>query len=106
MANISPLNPLGYLLKRQYTGSAEVKYRLFKERFARARNLYRKDLFAHYGCVNAIEFSDEGELLVSGKQAWRLAHLCFSYLLLILFIFIYVFFSCCSIRALTHVHHL
>lgn len=68
MANVSVLNPLGYLLKRQYTASGELRHKLFKERFARARNLYRKDLFAHYGCVNAIEFSDEGELLVSGKQ--------------------------------------
>lgn len=68
MANISPLNPLGYLLKRQYTAAGDVRKKMFRERFARAKNLYRKDLFAHYGCVNAIEFSDEGELLVSGMQ--------------------------------------
>ncbi|XP_076063729.1 uncharacterized protein LOC143038430 [Oratosquilla oratoria] len=36
-----------------------------------ARNLYRKDLYAHYGCVNAIEFSKEGELLVSGGDDRR-----------------------------------
>lgn len=68
MAKPSPFNPLGYILKRQYTGSAEVKSKLFKESFSSARNLYRKDLLAHYGCVNAIEFSEEGELLVSGKK--------------------------------------
>ncbi|MPC76484.1 DDB1- and CUL4-associated factor 5 [Portunus trituberculatus] len=33
-----------------------------------SKNLYSKDLYAHYGCVNAIEFSNEGDLLVSGKN--------------------------------------
>lgn len=40
---------------------------LFHERLRIARNLYKKDLVSHYGCVNAIEFSAEGELLVSGE---------------------------------------
>lgn len=67
MAMPSPLNPLGYVINRSYTGSADIKNKLFQERLAKARNLYRKDLLAHYGCVNAIEFSEEGELLVSGE---------------------------------------
>lgn len=67
MARPSVINPLGYVINRPYTGSVEVKNKLLKERLAKARNLYRKDLLAHYGCVNAIEFSEEGELLVSGK---------------------------------------
>lgn len=70
MAKLSLLNPLGYIINRPYTGSVEVKHKLFKERLSKARNLYRKDLLAHYGCVNAIEFSDEGELLISGW--WKL----------------------------------
>ncbi len=28
--------------------------------------LYKKDLLSHYGCVNAIEFSNNGQYLVSG----------------------------------------
>lgn len=31
-----------------------------------AKNLYRKDLFSHFGCVNAIEFSNDGQWLASG----------------------------------------
>ncbi|XP_001848250.2 DDB1- and CUL4-associated factor 5 [Culex quinquefasciatus] len=44
---------------------------LFHERLRIARNLYKKDLVSHYGCVNAIEFSAEGELLVSGGDDRR-----------------------------------
>lgn len=29
--------------------------------------LFRKNLYAHYGCVNAIEFSEDGSLLASGN---------------------------------------
>ena len=36
-------------------------------RLDHSKNLYHKDLYAHYGCVNAIEFSTEGDLLVSGE---------------------------------------
>ncbi|XP_045133185.1 DDB1- and CUL4-associated factor 5-like isoform X1 [Portunus trituberculatus] len=36
-----------------------------------SKNLYSKDLYAHYGCVNAIEFSNEGDLLVSGGDDRR-----------------------------------
>lgn len=28
--------------------------------------LYKKDLFAHFGCVNAIEFNSNGQWLISG----------------------------------------
>lgn len=41
--------------------------RLFKNRLGIARNLYKKDLVNHYGCVNAIEFSEDGNWLVSGE---------------------------------------
>ncbi|XP_068222264.1 DDB1- and CUL4-associated factor 5 isoform X2 [Palaemon carinicauda] len=36
-----------------------------------SRDLYHKDLYAHYGCVNAIEFSASGDLLVSGGDDRR-----------------------------------
>lgn len=67
MVKLSAMNPMGYIMNRQYNERVVIKNKLFKERLVRANNLYRKDLFAHYGCVNAIEFSAEGELLVSGK---------------------------------------
>lgn len=67
MASPSPANPLGYLVKRQYNDRLNINKQLLRERLYSARNLYRKDLLAHYGCVNAIEFSNKGELLASGE---------------------------------------
>ena len=29
--------------------------------------LYQKDLLAHFGCVNAVEFSNDGQFLASGN---------------------------------------
>ncbi|KAF5292282.1 hypothetical protein FQA39_LY03316 [Lamprigera yunnana] len=71
MSKLSSMNPLGYIINRPLKDKLVIKNKLFKERLARAKNLYRKDLFAHYGCVNAIEFSTEGELLVSGGDDRR-----------------------------------
>lgn len=67
MAVPSPINPINYIIKRQYSTSVYIKNELFNKRLASARNLFRKDLLSHYGCVNAIEFSNEGELLISGE---------------------------------------
>lgn len=66
MALPSTINPLRYIIQRQYKDNV-IKNKLFSERFAKAKNLYRKDLLAHYGCVNAIEFSEDGEFLISGQ---------------------------------------
>ena len=33
--------------------------------------LYLQDLLAHYGCVNAVEFSDDGDLMVTGGDDRR-----------------------------------
>lgn len=66
MALPSTVNPLRYIIQRQYKDTI-IKNKLFSERFAKAKNLYRKDLLAHYGCVNAIEFSEDGEFLISGE---------------------------------------
>ncbi|KAK5648903.1 hypothetical protein RI129_003795 [Pyrocoelia pectoralis] len=71
MAKLSSINPLGYIINRPFNDKLVIKNKIFKERLARAKNLYRKDLFAHYGCVNAIEFSTEGELLASGGDDRR-----------------------------------
>lgn len=40
--------------------------KLFKDRLAISKNLFKRDLKSHFGCVNAIEFSKEGEWLISG----------------------------------------
>ncbi|XP_055853379.1 DDB1- and CUL4-associated factor 5 [Episyrphus balteatus] len=45
---------------------------LFRERLRLARNLYKFDLIAHYGCVNAIEFSNGGDFLASGGDDKRI----------------------------------
>lgn len=65
MANIS--NPLPYITKREYGLLHNLKSQLFNKRLNAAKNLYRRDLVCHYGCVNAIEFSSNGELFVSGN---------------------------------------
>lgn len=71
MAEPKPINPISYIVQRQYDTSVYIKNELFNKRLASAKNLFRKDLLSHYGCVNAIEFSNEGELLISGKFRCR-----------------------------------
>lgn len=71
MSEQSIINPLCYVLERQYKNNFFIRSKLFSERLAKAKNLYRKDLSAHYGCVNAIEFSQDDELLVSGGDDRR-----------------------------------
>ena len=41
---------------------------LMDDRLESASYLYNRDLRAHYGCINAIEFSPSGSLMVSGKS--------------------------------------
>jgi len=42
-------------------------YKLISNKLDRKTELlYKRDLLAHYGCVNAVEFSNNGEFLVSG----------------------------------------
>ncbi|XP_055551183.1 DDB1- and CUL4-associated factor 5 [Wyeomyia smithii] len=65
-------NVLGHLVSRQLGDNVQnFSNNLFHERLRIAKNLYKKDLVSHYGCVNAIEFSQEGELLVSGGDDRR-----------------------------------
>ena len=61
-------SPLPHLTSRQLGNSFwNFRQNLYRERLGIAKNLYKKDLIAHYGCVNALEFSIDGNLLVSGK---------------------------------------
>ncbi|GFY50484.1 DDB1- and CUL4-associated factor 5 [Trichonephila inaurata madagascariensis] len=60
-----------YLDNLQYNGKEHSNVRMINRRFEFSKYLYSKDLFAHYGCVNAIEFSNDGEWLVSGGDDKR-----------------------------------
>ncbi|XP_017891956.1 DDB1- and CUL4-associated factor 5 isoform X2 [Ceratina calcarata] len=71
MAPVSDSNPLSYLIQRQIDGKVDQCKRLVNARFEYSENLFRKDLLSHYGCVNAIEFSNQGDLLVSGGDDRR-----------------------------------
>jgi len=42
-----------------------------RERFTKCKSLYRKDLLGHFGCVNAVDFSRDGQWLVSGGDDRR-----------------------------------
>ncbi|CAK9814260.1 DDB1- and CUL4-associated factor 5 [Anthophora quadrimaculata] len=71
MARPSNCNPLSYLVERQIDDKVDHCKRLVNARFESSENLFRKDLLSHYGCVNAIEFSNQGDLLVSGGDDRR-----------------------------------
>ncbi|KAB7506480.1 DDB1- and CUL4-associated factor 5 [Armadillidium nasatum] len=69
--------PLNFLRLREHDaskprwGSASACTEFLSKRLDSAHNLYRRDLFSHYGCVNALEFSQEGNFLVSGGDDRR-----------------------------------
>ncbi|KZC10050.1 PREDICTED: DDB1- and CUL4-associated factor 5 [Dufourea novaeangliae] len=71
MARPSVCNPLSYLITRQIDNKVDHCKRLVNARFETSETLFRKDLLSHYGCVNAIEFSNQGDLLVSGGDDRR-----------------------------------
>ena len=54
-------------MRAENVGFASHQF-LMKKRLEDATSLYRRDLKAHYGCVNAIEFSNDGLNIVSGKK--------------------------------------
>ncbi|XP_043929922.1 DDB1- and CUL4-associated factor 5 [Protopterus annectens] len=64
-----------YLNQRGLRGNEHpytLKERLQRTRLENSKNLYKTDLYGHFGCVNAIEFSNRGgELLVSGGDDRR-----------------------------------
>lgn len=62
----NPCDPLSYILDRQINDRFDHCKRLVAARFSNAQNLFRKDLYAHFGCINAIEFSKHGDMLISG----------------------------------------
>ncbi|XP_030369657.1 DDB1- and CUL4-associated factor 5 [Scaptodrosophila lebanonensis] len=57
-------------------GSRELHLRshqasIFRQRLHVAQNLYQRNMTAHYGCVNALEFSNGGQYLASGGDDRR-----------------------------------
>ena len=69
MSKTPESNIFKQLINRQADNNIyQFQPNLYRERLRLAKNLYRTDLVAHYGCVNAIEFSNGGQYLVSGKN--------------------------------------
>ncbi|KAM9478024.1 DDB1- and CUL4-associated factor 5 isoform 2-T2 [Clarias gariepinus] len=63
---------LGFLSRRALSGDPLLKEDFQRRRLAGCNSLYRRDLLGHYGCVNAIEFSNSGgQWLVSGGDDRR-----------------------------------
>lgn len=59
---------VGFLSQRGLEGDPLLTHDFQRRRLRGCRNLYKKDLLGHFGCVNAIEFSNNGgQWLVSGK---------------------------------------
>lgn len=67
MAKLKGHNPFTDLYRRQIGDNiSNFRPNLYRERLQCAKSLYKKDLLSHYGCVNAIEFSNDGNFMVSG----------------------------------------
>ncbi|XP_069016610.1 DDB1- and CUL4-associated factor 5 [Embiotoca jacksoni] len=63
---------VGFLSRRELTGQPLIKEEFQRRRLAGCTSLYKKDMLGHFGCVNAIEFSNNGgEWLVSGGDDRR-----------------------------------
>ncbi|KAM4625594.1 DDB1- and CUL4-associated factor 5 [Polymixia lowei] len=63
---------LGFLSRRRLAGLPLMKEEFQRRRLAGCTSLYKKDMLGHFGCVNAIEFSNNGgEWLVSGGDDRR-----------------------------------
>ncbi|MEE6491833.1 hypothetical protein FKM82_016395 [Ascaphus truei] len=63
---------LGFLSRRGLHGDPLLKEDFQRRRLQACSNLYNKDLLGHFGCVNAIEFSNNGgHMLVSGGDDRR-----------------------------------
>jgi hypothetical protein len=61
------INTVSHLINSQINPIYNSRSKHYQTCFDYAWNLFSKDLKAHYGCVNAIEFSNrESEYLASG----------------------------------------
>lgn len=75
---MSNKNIVHSFIRRSYglEKSKNFQLMLFKDRLSIAKNLFKRDLVSHYGCVNAIEFSQEGNWLTSGWWTLLIAQIC------------------------------
>ena len=65
---MASLSLTGFINERAVTGNPLLCNRLFRDRVCKAKSLYNRNLVGHFGCVNAIEFSNKGgQFLASGK---------------------------------------
>uniref|UniRef100_A0A8C2GKS3 Ddb1 and cul4 associated factor 5 n=1 Tax=Cyprinus carpio TaxID=7962 RepID=A0A8C2GKS3_CYPCA len=63
---------VGFLSRRTIVGQSQLKEDFQRRRLAGCSSLYKKDMLGHFGCVNAIEFSNNGgQWLVSGGDDRR-----------------------------------
>lgn len=63
---------VGFLSRRELSGQPLMKEEFQRRRMAGCTSLFKKDMLGHFGCVNAIEFSNNGgEWLVSGGDDRR-----------------------------------
>ncbi|XP_048061612.1 DDB1- and CUL4-associated factor 5 [Megalobrama amblycephala] len=63
---------VGFLSRRTIGGQPKLKEEFQRRRLAGCSSLYKKDMLGHFGCVNAIEFSNNGgQWLVSGGDDRR-----------------------------------
>ncbi|XP_056616111.1 DDB1- and CUL4-associated factor 5 [Triplophysa dalaica] len=63
---------VGFLSRRMIRGPPQLKEEFQRRRFAGCSSLYKRDMLGHFGCVNAIEFSNNGgQWLVSGGDDRR-----------------------------------
>jgi len=62
---------LEFLWRREQGSALRLQERFLRDRWRNAGEIYKKDLLAHYGCVNALEFSQDGDLMVSGGDDRR-----------------------------------
>ncbi|KAK7103564.1 hypothetical protein V1264_018436 [Littorina saxatilis] len=64
-------NPLRYITTRAENVRFASQQIMMRERLAKSESLYCRDLKSHYGCVNAIEFSNDGLFITSGGDDRR-----------------------------------
>ncbi|XP_077092627.1 DDB1- and CUL4-associated factor 5 [Siphateles boraxobius] len=63
---------VGFLSRRTIGGQPKLKDEFQRRRLAGCNSLFKKDMLGHFGCVNAIEFSNNGgQWLVSGGDDRR-----------------------------------
>jgi WD repeat-containing protein 22 len=59
-------SPVHFLKYRELNNRVPSWNGIVDARAESVSHFYRKNLYAHYGCVNAIEFSNDGTFLLSG----------------------------------------